>query len=75
MLSRNEAKALQRVSAHFDEVDTNHDGKITPSEILVYFAAQCEQWPVKTNGYRHGCSWGTPHAGPRAALQRTAWIE
>lgn len=40
MLTREEAKAMPRVSSHFDDIDTNHDGKVTPTEILAYFAAQ-----------------------------------
>ncbi|MET3650581.1 hypothetical protein [Dyella japonica] len=40
MLTRDEAKAMPRISSHFDEIDTNHDDKVTPTEILAYFAAQ-----------------------------------
>ena len=32
-LSRDEAKALPRVSAHFDEIDADRDGKVTLQEI------------------------------------------
>ena len=39
-LTRDEAKSMPRVSAHFDEIDANHDGKVTPTEILSYMAAQ-----------------------------------
>lgn len=40
VLTRDEAQAMPRVSSHFDDVDTNHDRKVTPTEILAYFAAR-----------------------------------
>lgn len=40
MLTRDEAKSMPRIASHFDEIDTNHDGKVTPTEIVAYFAAQ-----------------------------------
>lgn len=39
-LTREEAKAMPRVAAHFDDIDANHDGKVTPSEIVAFMAAQ-----------------------------------
>jgi Ca2+-binding EF-hand superfamily protein len=39
-LTREEAKGMPRVSAHFDEIDANHDGKVTTTEILSFMAAQ-----------------------------------
>lgn len=32
-LSREEAKAMPRVSSHFDDIDTDHDGRVTLQEI------------------------------------------
>jgi hypothetical protein len=40
-LTRPEAdKALPRLGAKFDRIDTNHDGKLTPDELRRYFDAQ-----------------------------------
>lgn len=39
-LTRDEAKAMPRVASHFDEIDADHDGKVTLAEIGCYMAAQ-----------------------------------
>lgn len=39
-LTRDEAKAMPRVASHFDEIDADHDGKVTLAEIGRYMAAQ-----------------------------------
>ncbi|HEX7402899.1 MAG TPA: EF-hand domain-containing protein [Usitatibacter sp.] len=36
MISREEAKALPRIAAHFDEIDANHDGQITADELRAF---------------------------------------
>lgn len=38
-LSRDEAKALPRLFADFDNIDANHDGQISPPEISAYYAS------------------------------------
>lgn len=38
-LSRDEAKGMPRVSAHFDEIDADHDGRVTLQEIAQFLAA------------------------------------
>lgn len=38
-LSRDEAKAMPRVSAHFEDIDADHDGKVTLQEIGQFLAA------------------------------------
>ncbi len=38
-LSRDEAKGMPRVSAHFDEIDADHDGRVTLQEIAQVLAA------------------------------------
>lgn len=43
MLSKEEAKALPRISAHFDEIDTNRDGQITMEELRAFHKAQMQQ--------------------------------
>jgi Ca2+-binding EF-hand superfamily protein len=40
MISREEAKALPRIAAHFDEIDANHDGQITADELRAYHQKQ-----------------------------------
>jgi Ca2+-binding EF-hand superfamily protein len=37
-LDREEAKAMPRVAQHFDDIDTDHDGKVTLQEIGRYLA-------------------------------------
>lgn len=39
-LTREEAKAMPRVATHFDDIDTDHDGKVSMEEIGRYLAAQ-----------------------------------
>jgi Ca2+-binding EF-hand superfamily protein len=39
MLTREEAKAMPRVSSHFDEIDANHDGQVSMDEIRAYAMA------------------------------------
>jgi len=34
------AAALPMISKHFDEIDTNHDGQLTPDELKAFFAAK-----------------------------------
>ncbi|HEX7560452.1 MAG TPA: EF-hand domain-containing protein [Usitatibacter sp.] len=36
MISREEAKALPRIAAHFDEIDANHDGQVTADELRAF---------------------------------------
>ena len=38
-LSREEAKAMPRVSSHFDDIDADHDGRVTLQEIGRFAAA------------------------------------
>jgi Ca2+-binding EF-hand superfamily protein len=38
-ISRDEAKNGHRLSRHFDEVDTDKDGFITPQELTAFFDA------------------------------------
>ena len=40
MLSREEAEGLPNLSAHFDEIDSNHDGQLVIKEIADYLRAQ-----------------------------------
>jgi Ca2+-binding EF-hand superfamily protein len=40
MISREEAKALPHLAAHFDEIDANHDGQITADELRAYHQKQ-----------------------------------
>lgn len=40
MLSREEAAALPKLAAHFDQVDANHDGFITREELRAAFMKQ-----------------------------------
>ncbi|HEX5337398.1 MAG TPA: hypothetical protein VFW53_03070, partial [Gallionella sp.] len=40
MLTREEAKALPALSAHFDEIDSNHDGQLVIKEIADYLRAK-----------------------------------
>ncbi len=46
-LSREEAKALPNISAHFDEIDTNHDGELTLKEISEYVRTHADKMPAK----------------------------
>ena len=47
MLSREEAKALPNISAHFDEIDANHDGELTLKEISDYVRTHANQMHEK----------------------------
>jgi hypothetical protein len=38
MLSRDEAAALPRIAAHFDEIDANKDNQITMEELRAFHA-------------------------------------
>ncbi|WNL46731.1 hypothetical protein RKE25_03580 [Dyella sp. BiH032] len=38
-LNREEAKAMPRVSSHFDDIDADHDGRVTLQEIGRFAAA------------------------------------
>lgn len=38
-LNREEAKAMPRVASHFDDIDTDHDGRVTLQEIGRFAAA------------------------------------
>ncbi len=40
MISREEAKALPRIAAHFDEIDANKDGQITMEELRAFHASR-----------------------------------
>jgi Ca2+-binding EF-hand superfamily protein len=42
-LSREEAKALPNISAHFDEIDSNHDGELVLKEIADYVRAKANK--------------------------------
>ena len=46
-LSHEEAKALPNLSAHFDEIDTNHDGELTLKEISDYVRTHANQMHEK----------------------------
>lgn len=39
-LSRGEARAMPRISSHFEEIDANRDGKVGMEEAGHYLAAQ-----------------------------------
>ena len=39
VLTREEAKAMPRVSSHFDDIDANHDGQVSLDEIRAYAMA------------------------------------
>jgi Ca2+-binding EF-hand superfamily protein len=39
-LSREEARALPGIYAHYDQIDANHDGEVTPQEIGRYVEGQ-----------------------------------
>lgn len=41
-LDREEAKALPRVSQHFDEIDADKDGTVSPQEIKTYAKARSQ---------------------------------
>jgi len=46
LISRDEAKALPMIAKHFDEIDTNHDGQLSPDELRAFhqkMSAQHEQ--------------------------------
>ena len=43
MISRDEAAALPRLAARFDEIDANHDGQVTREELRVQFQKQRAQ--------------------------------
>src|SRR5258708_19413554 len=36
LISREEAKALPMIAKHFDEIDTNQDGQISPEELRAF---------------------------------------
>jgi Ca2+-binding EF-hand superfamily protein len=42
-LSREEAKVLPNISAHFDEIDSNHDGELVIKEIADYVRANANK--------------------------------
>lgn len=42
-LSKQEAKALPGVLAHYDEMDANHNGELTPQEIGEYVRAEARR--------------------------------
>lgn len=45
MISRDEAKALPKLAAHFDEIDANGDGQITRDELKAHFQqVRAERW-------------------------------
>ncbi len=46
-LSREEAKALPNISAHFDEIDSNHDGELVMKEIADYVRANANKAPLQ----------------------------
>ena len=46
-LSREEARALPNISAHFDEIDSNHDGQLTLKEISDYVRTHANKASVK----------------------------
>jgi hypothetical protein len=35
---------LKKAAEHFDEMDTNHDGKLTPDERHAFFKAHMAEW-------------------------------
>ena len=36
LISRDEAKALPRIAKHFDEIDANRDGQLSPDELRAF---------------------------------------
>ena len=48
-LSREEAKALPNISAHFDEIDSNHDGELVIKEIADYVRANANKASVRNS--------------------------
>ena len=44
LISREEAKALPRLAARFDEIDTNHDGKLDTQERAAWREKQREHY-------------------------------
>ena len=36
LISKEEAKALPRILKHFDEIDANHDGQLSPDELRAF---------------------------------------
>lgn len=52
MISREEAKALPRISEHFDEIDANKDGLVTFEELRAFHEKQRgDHWKkMDTNG-------------------------
>ncbi len=56
LISREEAKALPRLAARFDEIDTNHDNQISPDELRAFHekrrdAMSAAHWKkIDTNG-------------------------
>jgi Ca2+-binding EF-hand superfamily protein len=42
-LSRQEAEKMPRVAAHFDEIDLNHDGQVSLTEMQAMFAQKMQQ--------------------------------
>lgn len=46
-LSKEEAVVLPNISAHFDEIDSNHDGELVLKEIADYVRANANKAPVQ----------------------------
>lgn len=49
MLSKEEARALPKLSAHFDEIDTNSDGQLNIKEISAYLRTLTRAAPAVPN--------------------------
>ncbi len=49
MLSKEEARALPNLSAHFDEIDTNSDGQLNVKEISDYLRTLTRAVPAASN--------------------------
>ena len=43
LISRDEAQALPMIAKHFDEIDANHDGQLSPDELRAFHQAMRAQ--------------------------------
>ena len=60
VISREEAAAAPELSAHFDEVDADRDGRVTPAELKAYAKTHRNGSGGKTKGFE---SLDTNHDG------------
>lgn len=59
-LSKEEAKQMPMVAAHFDEIDTNHDGKVSLDEIETSIKGMRAQHWGSCGGWHGGMHHGMP---------------